>query len=198
MNLANASDRDVILEIFLQSYKDNPHVRYLIGDQFVTSRLKTLANFVFDIAMKRKGIYLSEDKQGVVVMFPCASIQLNSKEKIKQYLMVIRAFNLYRLFKIINIEAAIKLERKANPNDLYVWFYGVSEQGAKQDTARKLMKAMFELSLTQQVDLIAETSLARNQKIYERFGFVTYHQHAFDFPVYFMRRAHEVRKTTLT
>ena len=89
MNLANASDRAVILEIFLQSYKDNPHVRYLIGDQFVTSRIKTLANFVFDIAMKRKGIYLSEDKQGVVVMFPCASIQLNSKEKIKQYLMVI-------------------------------------------------------------------------------------------------------------
>ena len=198
MNLANASDRAVILEIFLQSYKDNPHVRYLIGDQFVTSRLKTLANFVFDIAMKRKGIYLSEDKQGVVVMFPCASIQLNSKEKIKQYLMVIRAFNLYRLFKIINIEAAIKLERKANPNDLYVWFYGVSEQGAKQDTARKLMKAMFELSLTQQVDLIAETSLARNQKIYERFGFVTYHQRAFDFPVFFMRRTHEVPITTLT
>jgi len=198
MNLANASDRDVILEIFLQSYKDNPHVRYLIGDQFVTSRLKTLANFVFDIAMKRKGIYLSEDKQCVVVMFPCASIQLNSKEKIKQYLMVIRAFNLYRLFKIINIEAAIKLERKANPNDLYVWFYGVSEQGAKLDTARKLMKAMFELSLTQQVDLIAETSLARNQKIYERFGFVTYHKRAFDFPVFFMRRAHEVPITTLT
>ena len=198
MNLANASDRAVILEIFLQSYKDNPHVRYLIGDQFVTSRLKTLANFVFDIAMKRKGIYLSEDKQGVVVMFPCASIQLNSKEKIKQYLMVIRAFNLYRLFKIINIEAAIKLERKANPNDLYVWFYGVSEQGAKQDTARKLMKAMFELSLTQQVDLIAETSLARNQKIYERFGFVTYHQRAFDFPVFFMRRTRESPKTTLT
>ena len=198
MNLANASDRDVILEIFLQSYKDNPHVRYLIGDRFVTSRLKTLANFVFDIAMKRKGIYLSEDKQGVVVMFPCASIQLNSKEKIKQYLMVIRAFNLYRLFKIISIEAAIKKERKANPNDLYVWFYGVSEQGAKQDTARKLMKAMFELSLTQQVDLIAETSLARNQKIYERFGFVTYHQRAFDFPVFFMRRTRESPETTLT
>ena len=198
MNLANASDRAVILEIFLQSYKDNPHVRYLIGDRFISYRLKTLANFVFDLAMKRKGIYLSEDKQGVVVMFPCASIQLNSKEKIKQYLMVIRAFNLYRLFKIINIEAAIKLERKANPNDLYVWFYGVSEQGAKQDTARKLMKAMFELSLTQQVDLIAETSLARNQKIYERFGFVTYHQRAFDFPVFFMRRTNEVPITTLT
>ena len=198
MKLAEYTDRALIIEIFLQSYKDNPHVRYLIGDRFISFRLKTLANFVFDIAIKRKGIYLSEDKLGVVVMFPCVCIPLNFIEKIKQYLMVIRAFNLYRLFKIISIEAAIKKERKANPNDLYVWFYGVSEQGAKQHTARNLMKDMFNVSLIKQVDLIAETSLARNQKIYERFGFVTYHQRAFDFPVFFMRRAHESPKTTLT
>jgi len=198
MKLAQHKDRALIIEIFLQSYKDNPHVRYLIGDRFVASRLKTLANFVFDIGIKRNGIYLSEDNQGVVVMFPCECIQLNFKEKIKQYLMVIRAFNLYRLSNIISIEATIKNERKANPNDLYVWFYGVSEQGAKQHTARNLMKDMFKLSLIMQVDLIAETSLARNQKIYERFGFVTYHQRAFDFPVFFMRRAHESQATTLT
>ena len=198
MKLAKHTDRALIIEIFLQSYKDNPHVRYLIGDRYVTSRLKILAHFVFDIAITRKGIYLSEDNQGVVVMFPFNSMPLNFKEKVKQYLMVIRAFNLYRLSKIIRIEGTIKKERKGNPNDFYVWFYGVSEQGTKQHTARNLMKDMFELSLEQQVDLIAETSLARNQKIYERFGFVTYHQRAFDFPVFFMRRAHGSPKTTLT
>ena len=188
MKLAELSDRARVIEIFQESYLENPHVRFLIGNRLLNNRLERLANFVFDVGIKRNGVYLSDDLEGVVVMFPLNLLTLSFTEKITQLFMALGTFELTRMLKILRIESRIKKSRRGNPEDLYVWFYGVSRNGAHSDTARQLMKSMFNISTDKQVKLIAETSLSRNKLIYERFGFETYGYQQYSFPVYFMHR----------
>ncbi len=127
-------------------------------------------------------------------MFPMDKIKLSFGEKLKQLSMVILAFNLSRILRIKQIESEIQHTRGGKPSDYYVWFYGVSNKGRHQQTARALMHAMFQMAQTLEIALIAETSIARNKMIYERYGFETYKVHHYEFPVYFMRRAHATQK----
>ena len=194
MNLAKREDKLKVIEIFKESYMANPHVRFLLGDRMLAFRMQLLASFVFDIAFKRNGVYLSTDREGVVVMFPMDKIKLSFGEKLKQLSMVILAFNLSRILRIKQIESEIQHTRSGNASDYYVWFYGVTNKGRHQDTARALMNSMFQMAQTLKIALIAETSIARNNIIYERYGFETYQVHHYEFPVYFMRRAHATQK----
>jgi ribosomal protein S18 acetylase RimI-like enzyme len=194
MNLAKREDKLRVIEIFKESYIANPHVRFLLGDRMLALRMQHLASYVFDIAFKRNGVYLSTDREGVVVMFPMDKIKLSFGEKLKQLSMVILAFNSSRILRIKQIESEIQQVRSGKANDYYVWFYGVSNKGRHQHTARELMRAMFQMAQTLEIELIAETSIARNKIIYERYGFETYKVHHYEFPVYFMRRAHTTQK----
>jgi ribosomal protein S18 acetylase RimI-like enzyme len=194
MNLAKREDKLKVIEIFKESYMANPHVRFLLGDRMLAFRMQLLASYVFDIAFKRNGVYLSTDREGVVVMFPMDKIKLSFGEKLKQLSMVILAFNLSRILRIKQIESEIQHTRSGNASDYYVWFYGVTNKGRHQDTARALMNAMFQMAQTLKIALIAETSIARNNIIYERYGFETYQVHHYEFPVYFMRRAYATQK----
>ncbi|MEN9698872.1 MAG: hypothetical protein RLZZ301_70 [Bacteroidota bacterium] len=188
---ATASDKARVVSIFQEAFFENPHVRFLLGKRFLTWRLRIMAHYVFFIGMRRNGIFLAEDNEGVLVFFPTKALQHNFLEATYQIGMALVAFNMWRILEISQTENRVKQLRKSDGNDIYVWFYGVSKKGLSQQTARSLMRSLFAYSAKNQVAIVAETSLARNKGIYERYGFETYQTHQFtDFPVFFMRREH--------
>ena len=190
MILAKKEDKALVQEIFKQAFVSNPHMRFLLGEKHWDRKILLLASYVVDIALSRNGLYLSADRQGVLIVFDGAQFELNAKEKRKQLWMALRCFELRHIFQIMRMEKKIKSKRVLGAGDLYVWFYAVSNLGLGGKTARGLLQDLFHLANKQQAAIVAETSIARNRIIYERYGFETYNQiQTGTFPVFFMRKS---------
>jgi hypothetical protein len=189
MKLATSKDTDRIVSIFQEAFIDNPHVCFLLGKSRLRQKIAIMTSHVIDISMKRQGLYLSEDGEGVLIAFEAAQLPLSFTEKCAQYWMVLRCFNLRNLFAIARTEKKVKALRVVQPDDLYVWFYAVSDKGLGGKTARELLQDLFDLAQAKNSAILAETSIARNMVIYKRYGFETYDQQQFEsFPVFYMRR----------
>jgi hypothetical protein len=189
MNLATSKDTDRIISIFQEAFIDNPHICFLLGKSRLREKIGIMTSHVIDIAMKRQGLYLSEDGEGVLIVFEADKLPLTFTEKCAQYLMVLRCFNLSNLFAIARTEKNVKALRQVQPGDLYVWFYAVSDKGLGGKSARELLQDLFDLAQAKNAAILAETSIARNMVIYKRYGFETYNQQQFEsFPVFYMRR----------
>ena len=189
MILATSKDTERIISIFQEAFIDNPHICYLLGKSRLPEKIGIMTSHVIDIAMKRQGLYLSEDGEGVLIVFEADKLPLSFTEKCAQYWMVLRCFNLRNLFAIARTEKKVKALRQVQPGDLYVWFYAVSNKGLGSKTARELLHNLFELAQAKNAAILAETSIARNMVIYKRYGFETYNQQQFEsFPVFYMRR----------
>jgi hypothetical protein len=189
MYLATPRDTQRIIAIFQEAFIDNPHICYLLGKSRLPEKIAILTSHVIDIAMKRQGLYLSKDGEGVLIVFEADKLPLTFFEKCAQYWMVLRCFNLRNIFAIARTEKRVKALRHAQPGDLYVWFYAVSNKGLGGKTARELLHDLFDLAQEKNAAILAETSIARNMVIYKRYGFEPYNQQQFDsFPVFYMRR----------
>jgi hypothetical protein len=189
MYLATPRDTQRIIAIFQEAFIDNPHICYLLGKSRLPEKIAILTSHVIDIAMKRQGLYLSKDGEGVLIVFEADKLPLTFFEKCAQYWMVLRCFNLRNIFTIARTEKRVKALRHAQPGDLYVWFYAVSNKGLGGKTARELLHDLFDLAQEKNAAILAETSIARNMVIYKRYGFEPYNQQQFDsFPVFYMRR----------
>ena len=189
MKLATQKDTDRIISIFQDAFIDNPHMLYLLGSSRLQKKIAILTSFVINIAMKRQGVYLSQDEEGVLIVFEAEKLPLSFTEKCAQYWMALRCFNLRHISAIARTEKQVKALREVQPGDLYVWFYAVSDRGLGGKTARELLHDLFILSQEKNAAILAETSMARNMVIYKRYGFETYNQQQFEsFPVFYMRR----------
>jgi hypothetical protein len=189
MYLATPRDTQRIIAIFQEAFIDNPHICYLLGKSRLPEKIAIMTSHVIDIAMKRQGLYLSKDGEGVLIVFEADKLPLTFFEKCAQYWMVLRCFNLRNIFTIARTEKRVKALRHAQPGDLYVWFYAVSNKGLGGKTARELLHDLFDLAQEKNAAILAETSIARNMVIYKRYGFEAYNQQQFDsFPIFYMRR----------
>jgi hypothetical protein len=189
MYLATPRDTQRIIAIFQEAFIDNPHICYLLGKSRLPEKIAIMTSHVIDIAMKRQGLYLSKDGEGVLIVFEADKLPLTFFEKCAQYWMVLHCFNLRNIFTIARTEKRVKALRHAQPGDLYVWFYAVSNKGLGGKTARELLHDLFDLAQEKNAAILAETSIARNMVIYKRYGFEAYNQQQFDsFPVFYMRR----------
>lgn len=189
MILATARDTNRVISIFQEAFKDNPHILFLLGKRRLKQKIATMTKHVVKVALKRNGLYLSEDRQGVLIVFEAVSLPLSFTEKVQQYWMALRCFQLHKLRSIARTEKLASQRRIVQPGDLYVWFYAVSDEGLGGKTARSLLSDLFDLGRQKNAAILAETSISRNMVIYKRYGFETYDQVQFEtFPIFYMRR----------
>lgn len=175
MKKATPLDRDLVVMVICQSFLNNPHISYILKrDMKYLSRLKTLADYVFDYGLRRKAIYISEDNGGIAIILKKEQLSMGCMDMIGQIKLAFKAITLSRVLKIQNIEGQIKSRRAKSFPFIYVWFFGVSNEALGTETSRIMMKFIFSLSEQMELPIIMETSSKRIQVIYKRFGFKEY------------------------
>ncbi len=189
MKQASPSDTQLIIQIFQEAFIDNPHILYLLGSKRLKRKISIMTQHVLRVAQKRGGVYLSENKEGVLIVFEAEALKLSFLEKCSQYWMAIRCFEWRRLPEISNTEKQVQSLRICQPTDLYVWFYAVSDAALGGPTARGLMQDLFQLAKRKNAAIYAETSIKRNAMVYQRFGFDCYHHSQFtNFDLFHLRK----------
>jgi hypothetical protein len=198
MKKATFEDREKVVKIITESFKNNPHMNCIIkNDCHKTRRLSILAEYVFYSGWRRDGLFLTDDEQGFVIIHENKKLFSDLKELIFKLRLILYVFTLSRTLKVVRIESMIKANRFKGSNYLYIWFLGVSDQSLGSNNARDMMKFVFDMSAERRLPLYVETTVERNARIYNRYGFESYyvvHEEKEKLTVWFMQRRPETAK----
>ena len=175
MKKAIKSDRDKVVKIISESFDGNPHINFIIkNDRKRNKRMNAMAQYAFNIGIRRDGIYLTDDEQGVAIVFRRSQFKKSLYEYWLQLCLVFKAFTVLRSSKILKLESLVERNRETGGDYLYIWFLGVRDNTLGTNDARELMKYIFKMSQVLSLPLYSETTVKRNNKVYKRFGFEDY------------------------
>jgi len=80
MRKADLSDKDKVVKIICESFDTNPHVNYILkNDAKRAQRLAYLSEYAFYYGMRRNGVFLTEDGQGVSIIFAYHKVKMGLK-----------------------------------------------------------------------------------------------------------------------
>lgn len=175
MKKALISDKAKVVKIICESFDKNPHVNYIIkNDSKRNQRMAALAEYAFEFAMRRNGVNLTDDGLGVAIIFQYDKVKINLYEYWLQLGLVFKAFSIFRALKVNKLEELVKNNRAKDVDFLYLWFFGVADEGLGTNDGRDLMNYIFNLSYEQNLPIYLETTIKRNNLIYKRFGLEDY------------------------
>ncbi len=175
MRPATKKDKILVEHIVTESFRDNPNINYMIRPLFnKETMIKRLADYAFEFALKRDGIFITSDAKGLVIC--CHQpIKMDAKDYFNLFKLIISALNLRKLINIFRRDAYIKSVRPVDKKGIYIWCLAVPNQARNNKTAVEIKNFVFEKANQTQSPIYVETALWQNKIVFERYGFETYH-----------------------
>lgn len=188
MHKAVITDKNLVVDILVQSFADNKSVNYIIKqDSRREVRLRKLMAYSFEVCYRFGEVYLTEDKKA------CALILYPHKKKtsLSAVLLDLRlAFSvigLSNLKKVLSRESKIKQLYPKSPF-CYLWFIGVNPADQNIGIGKALLNEILTKAEKEGLPVYLETSSSKNVPWYERFGFATYTKLDFGYELFCMRK----------
>ena len=174
MRLAKWKDRKDIIDIIASRFEDIPGTIWIVRKNANKQKaLRCLARYVFTKAYKRDGAWISGNNMGMALCY-----RYNKKSySLLEFWCLLRFMLLYSsLGKISDITYREKYRNKQRPSDgnyLYWWFFGVKKGGGR--AGFEISKEILEYSEREKLPIYLETTIEKNMKVYERYGYEMYH-----------------------
>ncbi len=179
------------LELLAQAFLNNPSVNSVVkNDRKRPQRIRELARYSIKTSFARKGAFISSGRNGIALCYPIQAKKEGIIDFWNQAVLLVKAIGISRFRQVLQREAYIK-SRRPQGNYLYFWFFGVTPGQHGSGDAVELKNHIFRWADNEQLPICLETSVEKNKRVYERYGFQVYHtwtsgQH--DYTLYFMQR----------
>lgn len=173
---AQKSDKELAIELLYKSFGDNPAVFWVVKkDNKFQKRLNRLAEYMFEVGLGKNGVYLSSDEKAIGICY-----HMNKKISLWKMLwlqikMAFGVIGLSRVKMVLKKESYVAKKRPEDDNYLYFWYFGSTDKG--KGNAMELKKHIYDYSDMQNLPIYAETTVPKNKRVYEYFGFKTYHEY---------------------
>ena len=171
MPRARSEQKDTVIEILKTSFQDNPSIVEIINQNKPRDRqLDLLLFYAYQRANNREGVYISKNEK-------CAALCFSSEEKGFFPLELIAevkfglAVSFLKSLQTLSRQNRLSRKRIKEPH-LYFWFFGALKDN--NGGAYEVMKELFCKSAESRLPIVAETSVEKNKRVYERFGFEVY------------------------
>ncbi|RIW17160.1 hypothetical protein D0X99_05245 [Algoriphagus lacus] len=166
-------DQNLVVSLMVRMFKDNPAVVSLIKPgKNIENGIRSLANSTFFQSLHRDGIWISSNEGAVALCFHFNSGKFSFQEFLLDLRFAIKYIGFKRLPGVLAREAYRKKQRPADGNYFYFWFFAALPDAG--EAAFELKNGIFDMARKADLPIFTETSVERNQKIYERYGFKTY------------------------
>jgi ribosomal protein S18 acetylase RimI-like enzyme len=188
MKRAQHIDRATIVDILVNSFRDNKSVNYIIQqDSKKELRLRRLMEYSHDVCKLSGDVLITEDKSG------CALIIKPDKKKtsLKAILLDIKFVN--NCLGLSNVKKAMNRESKIksyHPDGLiyYLWFIGVDPAKQGKGIGSSLLKEVIAEGQKENRIICLETSTLKNIPWYQAFGFTIYQELDFGYKLFCLKK----------
>jgi ribosomal protein S18 acetylase RimI-like enzyme len=170
MRRAKFEDKNVVVNILTKSFKDDPHINFLLEKSKSRNKLRIIMEYVFEETLNKGEIYLNDENTA-------AALWNTTKKEKFTWKYICR--NLSFLFKI-GVESTIRILRADKLVDKYhagtkkyahLYTIGVLPEGQGKGYAKELINFMIEKMRLTNTELYLETANTKNIGIYNKVGF---------------------------
>jgi len=191
MKQAKYKDKERVIQIIEESFNDNYTFNWIIkNDHKKAKRIKALAEYMWNIGMAKKGIYLSPDNEAVAICYKKHNRVNIFKNIYYKFKFLKNVIGFSKIFSILKRQKRL-MQQKPSSNYLYFWLFAASNKGKGGGGAKNLQKGIYKLSYKENLPIYLETSIRKNKNVYERYGFQTYHKEILKgqpFDTWFMKK----------
>ncbi|MFZ9027404.1 MAG: hypothetical protein ACO2Z9_00225 [Crocinitomicaceae bacterium] len=172
MPRATIEQKDRVIKILKVSFQDNPSIVEIVNqNKPIDRQLDLLLSYAYQRAYNRGGVYISQNEKGAALCFSSEEKGIFPRELIAELKFGL-AVSLLKSLKTLSRQKRLSRIRVKEPH-LYFWFFGAMKEN--NGGAYELMHELFEKSAECNLPIVAETSVEKNRRVYERFGFKVYH-----------------------
>lgn len=188
MNKANYSDKNLILEILTESFKNNRSVNYITGaSEGNQKRVRALMDYSFEVCYRFGDIYLSDDRNAVALILYSERKKTNLSTIMLDAKLVLNCIGIFNIGKALKRESSIKKLQSKDPM-YYLWFIGVHPDKQGKGIGSQLMSELILESQKMKRPVYLETSTLTNIPWYKKFGFDIYNELNLSYKLYFLNR----------
>ena len=168
-----------VIDKVTQILKETPSsVDAVKKDSKQDQRFRYLANHMVEKAIKKDALVLSENGEGIAILFRTNSQDSSIwKDLWQQIGLVLNVTGVRKALKILKTQKYIKDQRPKEGDYLYCWFWGITKnfRGAETQVGREMKDEFFRIAHEQGLSLYAETRGRTNSIVYQRVGFDLFH-----------------------
>ncbi|WP_299680103.1 hypothetical protein [uncultured Tenacibaculum sp.] len=165
--------KKLITERFLY----NPRMSLLFSKEKKDFNKKVfhLISYCFSIAVKQKGVYVSNNKKTIVLFYEQEKFRKSLGDYIR-FFNVIKSISFLKLKRVLKNEKEVKEHKLKLSNYIYVWFIAQDKNYKKLDGLVEINKMLFDLARKRKLPILFETSDYRLLNFYKKAGFDIYNQ----------------------
>jgi ribosomal protein S18 acetylase RimI-like enzyme len=170
MKRATLADADRVKNILLVSFKNDPHVNFLLEESKNERKLNILIDYVADQTFRRGEIYLSDDDNGVALW----DFERNEKmtlHSIWRNLAFLTRIGIRSVIRIVKSEAHVHNNFRKYLRYCHLYMIGVLPEAQGRGLASRLMNPMLQTMKEKSIPVFLETANLRNVGIYKKKGF---------------------------
>jgi ribosomal protein S18 acetylase RimI-like enzyme len=170
MRRATLADVDLIKSILLVSFKNDPHLTWLLEESKNKFKLNVLIDYVVHQTLRRGEIYLTDDNNAVALW----DFERNEKMSfhyIWRNLVFLVRIGPRSVIRIVKSEAHVHNNFRKYPRYCHLYLIGVLPEAQGRGLASALMNPMVQRMKEKLIPVFLETANLRNVDIYKKKGF---------------------------
>jgi len=188
MKRAENTDRATVVDILVNSFRENKSVNYIIKqDARKEERLKLLMEYSHDVCRLSGDVFINDDKSGCALIVKPDQKKTSIKSISLDAKFAISCLGLSNLKKAMSREAKIKSQ---HPEGLlyYLWFIGVDLRKQNHGIGSSLLKEVITEGQQENRTICLETSTLKNIAWYQSFGFKIYQELDFGYKLFCLKK----------
>lgn len=170
MRIATLADVDLIKHILLVSFRNDPHVTWLLEESKNEFKLEVLIDYVVHQTLRRGEIYLTDDNNAVA-LWDCERSERMSFHYIWRSLTFLIQIGIKSVVRIMKSEALVHNTFSKYPRYCHLYMIGVLPEEQGKGLASALMNPMIQRMKGKSIPVFLETANLRNVDIYKKKGF---------------------------
>jgi ribosomal protein S18 acetylase RimI-like enzyme len=170
MRIATLADVDLIKNILLISFRNDPHVTWLLEESKNKFKLKVLIDYVVHQTLRRGEIYLSDDNNAVA-LWDFERSERMSLHFISRNLAFLIQIGVKPVARIVKSEAQVHNNFHKYPHYCHLYMIGVLPEEQGKGLASALMNPMIQRMKERSIPIFLETANLRNVDIHKKKGF---------------------------
>ncbi|MCF8224362.1 MAG: hypothetical protein K9J30_00635 [Bacteroidales bacterium] len=185
------SDKQIILEIMAGAFRESDRLRPIMRKGKTEERLKIMAAYAYELAVKFNGVYLSEDKTTAIVYWQKSKYNRSVIDHLKYAVMFLRTIKIHKLFETAKREKYVESRRPDLNDYIYVWLLGKDPDTNSIRGLADIRDHLNELSSREGIPVLIETTVVKLLKLYQYVGFEIYDEffdETIDMKVYYLRK----------
>ncbi|MFI5452197.1 GNAT family N-acetyltransferase [Pedobacter sp. UC225_61] len=184
---AKTADKDLVVDILLNTFAENKSVNYIAPTTFGDRRKRALMEYAFDLCMLFGKVRLSDDRRGcALLVYP--DWKRTSWRSFWLDLKLAFGLGLFYAIRAMRRESKVAARQFSGKNVAYLWFIGVEQGFQNQGVGSKLLSEVILMCGRERRMVCLETSTLENLPWYGNFGFRLYAKLDLGYELFFLRR----------